>query len=524
MEEGEFYAIETFASNGKAYVVEDLECSHYMKIYDAPHVPLRVKSSKALLHAIEQNFGTLAFCRRWLDDLGQTRHLMALKNLVDNDIVQPYPPLCDAKGSWNTQFFSGQHARRSSPVAMTSERHIAHRQFQQRFDQESRTIRRPLAAALAAGGAFGCAPVFSVASRGTAELAARVSSQRGAPTERSIRPVFGGTSALPGALIGGSILVISSRRGLKRLRRHAEAEGPVEMARRLGKQARETVERTTQLAQEVVEAPGKAAKAATDTVQAASNTAQNLGTQAAKLQDNLVNLKSVPAELGEKFQRPFKEVSSAAKGAGAKLASLQEKASKPKPKEPEGPSVIESVSKIPGTIGQRFQQTKEGVEKTVTGIIELPDRLSKGATRASEAVVSTGEAITSFPGRVQATADYLVNLPANTVKKVETFTTGVNNLITNVVTFPERTAKSVDQTVTGVTETAEAIVSFPGRVKKTADNVVGGVTSTVDAVTSAPRKVKESVDSVKQSVDNVVSFPGKVKSSVDGAIETGADT
>jgi len=103
MEEGEFYAIETFASNGKGYVVEDLDCSHYMKIHDAAHVPLRVKSSKALLHAIEQNFGTLAFCRRWLDDCGQTRHLMALKNLVDNDLVQPYPPLCDAKGSYVTQ-------------------------------------------------------------------------------------------------------------------------------------------------------------------------------------------------------------------------------------------------------------------------------------------------------------------------------------------------------------------------------------------------------------------------------------
>mmetsp|Transcript_9200 Transcript_9200/g.14622 ORF Transcript_9200/g.14622 Transcript_9200/m.14622 type:complete len:521 (+) Transcript_9200:166-1728(+) len=103
MEEGEFYAIETFASNGKGYVVEDLDCSHYMKIHDASHVPLRVKSSKALLHAIEQNFGTLAFCRRWLDDLGQTRHLMALKNLVDNDLVQPYPPLCDQKGSYVTQ-------------------------------------------------------------------------------------------------------------------------------------------------------------------------------------------------------------------------------------------------------------------------------------------------------------------------------------------------------------------------------------------------------------------------------------
>merc|ERR1712032_41100 len=103
MEEGEFYAIETFASNGKGYVVEDLDCSHYMKIFDAGHQPLRVKSSKALLHAIDQHFGTLAFCRRWLDDAGQTRHLMALKNLVDNDLVQPYPPLCDAKGSIVTQ-------------------------------------------------------------------------------------------------------------------------------------------------------------------------------------------------------------------------------------------------------------------------------------------------------------------------------------------------------------------------------------------------------------------------------------
>eukprot|EP00357_Protocruzia_adherens_P036078 CAMPEP_0115044612 /NCGR_PEP_ID=MMETSP0216-20121206/47617_1 /TAXON_ID=223996 /ORGANISM="Protocruzia adherens, Strain Boccale" /LENGTH=31 /DNA_ID= /DNA_START= /DNA_END= /DNA_ORIENTATION= len=31
MEEGEYYAIETFGSTGKGYVVEDLECSHYMK-------------------------------------------------------------------------------------------------------------------------------------------------------------------------------------------------------------------------------------------------------------------------------------------------------------------------------------------------------------------------------------------------------------------------------------------------------------------------------------------------------------
>ena len=50
MEENEFYAIETFASTGKGYVIEDLDCSHYMKIFDAQKVPLRVKSAKALLH------------------------------------------------------------------------------------------------------------------------------------------------------------------------------------------------------------------------------------------------------------------------------------------------------------------------------------------------------------------------------------------------------------------------------------------------------------------------------------------
>lgn len=41
MEENEFYAIETFGSTGKGYVHDDMECSHYMKNFDAGHVPLR---------------------------------------------------------------------------------------------------------------------------------------------------------------------------------------------------------------------------------------------------------------------------------------------------------------------------------------------------------------------------------------------------------------------------------------------------------------------------------------------------
>jgi methionyl aminopeptidase len=95
MEEGEIYAIETFGSTGRGYVVEDMECSHYMKRFDAPHVPLRMQSSKRLLSHINKTFGTLAFCRRWLerDDGGsvtingnngkQEKYMGALKNLCD---------------------------------------------------------------------------------------------------------------------------------------------------------------------------------------------------------------------------------------------------------------------------------------------------------------------------------------------------------------------------------------------------------------------------------------------------------
>jgi methionyl aminopeptidase len=54
MEEGEFYAIETFGSTGKGYVHEDLECSHYMKDFDVGHVPLRVPRAKALLATINK--------------------------------------------------------------------------------------------------------------------------------------------------------------------------------------------------------------------------------------------------------------------------------------------------------------------------------------------------------------------------------------------------------------------------------------------------------------------------------------
>lgn len=104
MEEGEVYAIETFGSTGKGYVHEDMECSHYAKIDDAPKVALRVQSAKSLLRTIDKNFGTLPFCRRYLDRLGHDKYLLGLNNLVQSGIVQDYPPLVDVKGSYTAQY------------------------------------------------------------------------------------------------------------------------------------------------------------------------------------------------------------------------------------------------------------------------------------------------------------------------------------------------------------------------------------------------------------------------------------
>ena len=36
--------------------------------------------------------------------MGESKYQMALKNLCDAGIVDPYPPLCESKGSYVAQF------------------------------------------------------------------------------------------------------------------------------------------------------------------------------------------------------------------------------------------------------------------------------------------------------------------------------------------------------------------------------------------------------------------------------------
>ena len=62
---------------GRGHVTEDLETSHYMKNYQAGHVPLRLPRAKALLNVIDKNFGTLAFCKRCAPTSSHARWIAA---------------------------------------------------------------------------------------------------------------------------------------------------------------------------------------------------------------------------------------------------------------------------------------------------------------------------------------------------------------------------------------------------------------------------------------------------------------
>ncbi|VEU24413.1 DEKNAAC105526 [Brettanomyces naardenensis] len=106
LEEGQTIAIETFGSTGKGYVdYSGGEVSHYMKNSNPPpNAPVRLSSARHLLQVIDKNFGTIPFCRRYLDRIGEEKYLLALRQLVKVGLVTEHPPLFDTRGSYTAQF------------------------------------------------------------------------------------------------------------------------------------------------------------------------------------------------------------------------------------------------------------------------------------------------------------------------------------------------------------------------------------------------------------------------------------
>jgi len=74
-----------------------------MMDFDWHDRPIKNANAKKLYNVIKKNFGTLAFCRRWLEQVGEVKHRPALKNLVDAGCINAYPPLNDMDNSFVAQ-------------------------------------------------------------------------------------------------------------------------------------------------------------------------------------------------------------------------------------------------------------------------------------------------------------------------------------------------------------------------------------------------------------------------------------
>lgn len=75
-----------------------------MKEFDAPRVPLKNPGAKRLLKLVNENFGTLAWCPRWVEERGETNYLIGLRELINAGIINDYPPLVDVPGSYVAQY------------------------------------------------------------------------------------------------------------------------------------------------------------------------------------------------------------------------------------------------------------------------------------------------------------------------------------------------------------------------------------------------------------------------------------
>lgn len=120
---GELWAIETFGSvGGVGYVSNAPGCSHFMRSSSQPPSRLQQaglsKNALQLLELVDQRFGTLAFCPRWVAQEAQRLKSPFIKGekkdnrwwsspldeLCNMGVVNRYPPLADLHGSFTAQY------------------------------------------------------------------------------------------------------------------------------------------------------------------------------------------------------------------------------------------------------------------------------------------------------------------------------------------------------------------------------------------------------------------------------------
>ncbi|KAI4835392.1 methionine aminopeptidase 2-like protein [Aureobasidium sp. EXF-8845] len=104
MEEGDIFAIETFGTTGNGWLTDDTGIYGYGRNEHIRPTGLQYASAKSLLKAIDDNFGSLVFSRRYLERLGVKNYHLGMKSLIASGVVEDYAPLIDVPGSYVAQF------------------------------------------------------------------------------------------------------------------------------------------------------------------------------------------------------------------------------------------------------------------------------------------------------------------------------------------------------------------------------------------------------------------------------------
>ncbi len=102
IEEGEVYALETFATTGSGTVTE----APYAYIYSLMplRAPLRFKGSRQVLGLVQKEFKTLPFAERWLaKKVSKAGLKLAIRELTEKGLFRAYNVLSDRKGSLVSQ-------------------------------------------------------------------------------------------------------------------------------------------------------------------------------------------------------------------------------------------------------------------------------------------------------------------------------------------------------------------------------------------------------------------------------------
>jgi len=98
---GEIYAIEPFATDGRGFVIEDLN-SYIYRLKTVKRV--KETSLRRLLKVIKNRFDRLPFAERWLKNYMSVTSLREnMRKMLSLKIIQEYPVLVEQSGGYVSQ-------------------------------------------------------------------------------------------------------------------------------------------------------------------------------------------------------------------------------------------------------------------------------------------------------------------------------------------------------------------------------------------------------------------------------------